>query len=91
MPKARHFIELLSANRDDWPPALQKQADAITSLARVHAAWDRLDYRHAQSLLEEEGDQFDWIPQGRWSRMKPNREARRWVNELAAQPPTTAV
>ena len=65
-----------------WPSSLRSEAKALRGVARVYAAWDRLDYRGALREMDAPGMACDGLPDA----FRPADGVRGWLKLLAKAP-----
>ncbi len=65
-----------------WPSSLRDEAAALRGVARVYAAWDRLDYGGALRAMDGLGTAHDGLP----AEFRPTDGVRDWLKSLAAAP-----
>ncbi len=65
-----------------WPSSLSDEAAALRGVARVYAAWDRLDYGGALGALGGLGAAHAGLP----AEFRPDDDVRDWLKSLADEP-----
>lgn len=88
LQQAKHFmrqgdfagaIELLP--NVGVPEKLKEEAEALAAAAQIYAAWDRLNYKNAVEMLEQQGPAA--ARAGEFALTPPMRQ---WLSRLAKQP-----
>ena len=67
-----------------WPETLVNVIQTVRPWAEFYAAWDRLDYRAANQIVQK----MDVSSEDEWIHFAPNPTMLDWVRELASEPST---